>query len=218
VAELYSKPADGSGAGERLVAGKHHLQPYSWSADGRLLAYHEGFGNETGFDIHVLPVGRDGNPHSFVTANSREVQPALSPDGRWLVYASDASGRWEILLRPIPGPGRITQVSTAGGYEPLWSPDGRQIYYRNRLGNRMRAVSFRSDGNIPILGEPQELFQGRFVSGGEPASQRGRMYDLSPDGTRFLMVQQGEAPPRATEYRVVVNWFEELRRLAPVND
>ena len=216
VAELYLKPADGSRAAERLLEGRHHQQPYSWSADGTLLAYHEGVGTETGFDIRVVTVGTDSSPAAIVRSDSRVAQPAISPDGRWLVYITDASGRWEVMLRPYPGPGRITQVSKNGGYEPLWAPDGDRIYYRNRFGNRMRVASFRVERSSPIVGEERELFRGTFISGGEPASPRGRMYDLSADGERLLMVRQGRTAPHATEYRVVINWFEELRELVPV--
>jgi serine/threonine-protein kinase len=126
----------------------------------------------------------------------------LSPDDRFLAYVSDESGTAEVYLLPFRGDGGRVPVSTNGGTEPMWSRDGRELYYR--LGEQSMAASV-SPGAEPELGKPSMLFQGHFRQG-----TRVAQYDVSTDG-RFLMV--GESP--ADRIHVVLNWFEELKRLAP---
>jgi hypothetical protein len=103
----------------------------------------------------------------------------------------------------------VTQVSTGGGQKPLWSHDGRELFYQS--GSSLMAVPFRADGLVPVVGAPRPLFEGRYAWGAD----YGRSFDLHPDGERFLMVQLGDRPLPPTQYRLVVNWFEELKRLVP---
>jgi serine/threonine protein kinase/Tol biopolymer transport system component len=207
---LYWKPADGSGPEELLAETEHWLQPYSFSADGKLLAYQESNHPTNGFDIWVLSM-EERRPRPFLQSKHNEIHPALSPDGRWMAYASNESGRYEVNVRSYPGPGVVTQVSADGGFEPIWSPDGREIYYRTQEGKRVMAVEFTPDAPTPRLGKPRLLFEGRFAG----LETYGRRYDLAPDGERFLMLQENEPPPPPTQYNVVLNWFEELKRLVP---
>ncbi len=208
---LLSRPVDGSGLEDTLLdATETLLSPYSWSPDGSL-AYQTSERLFEGFDVWVLPPG--GSPQPFLQTKDNETHPAFSPDGRWMAYVSDESGRWEVKVRPYPGPGAVTQVSVEGGFEPTWSPDGREIYYRRRRGNQVMAVSFDPEGRSPRLGKPRLLFEGRYAHG----LPYGRRYDLAPDGERFLMVMEGEPPPPQTQYNVVLNWFEELKRLVPTS-
>ncbi len=208
---MASKPVDGSDPENTLVErAETWPSPYSWATDGSL-AYQESerlFGK---FDIWVLPP--DGPPHVFLQTTSNEFHPAISPDGRWMAYVSDESGRMEVNVRPYPGLGAVTQVSIDGGSEPIWSPDGREIYYRRQGGDQVIAVSFDPGGPSPRLGKPRLLFEGRYA----PGFGYGRRYDLAPDGKRFLMVQLGEPPAPHTQYNVVLNWFEELKRLVPTD-
>ena len=124
---LYWKPVDGSGPEEMLVESEYWLMPYSWSADGSLFAYHVSNHPTRGFDIWVLRLDGDRNTQPFLQTQHDEMHPAFSPDGRWLAYTSNESGRMEVNLRPYPGPGAVIQVSTDGGMEPIWSPHGKEI-------------------------------------------------------------------------------------------
>jgi len=148
-----------------------------------------------------------------------EVDPRISPDGRWMVYACDESGPFEIYVRPYPevNAGKW-QVSTGGGDWPLWSPDGRELFYRN--GDAFMAVSVKTDPTFS-LGTPRIQFRGRYVS---PGSLFLGNWDIHPDGRRFLLMKPaasaGAAPaanaPRQ-KINIVVNWFEELKHRVPAN-
>jgi serine/threonine-protein kinase len=206
---LRSMPVDGSDPGNTLVEKDESWPtPYSWAADGTL-AYQESERLLEAFDIWVLPP--DGPARLLLQTRDNEFHPAISPDGRWMAYVSDDSGRFEVKVRPYPDLGAITQVSINGGSEPTWSPDGREIYYRRQRGEQVMVVSFDPQGPSPRLGQPRLLFEGRY----RPGNYYGRRYDLAPDGERFLMVLEGEPPPPQTRYNVVLNWFEELKRLVP---
>jgi Tol biopolymer transport system component len=207
---LYWKPVDGSGPEELLSESEGWLSPYSWSPDG-ILAYQESERPGEGFDIWVLSTEGGGEAHRLFHSENDEVHPAFSPDGRWLAYASNESGRHEVYVRLYPGPGAVTQISNDGGWEPLWSPDGREIYYRRNWGDQVMAVSFVAESTAPRVGKPRLLFEGRYEEG----LSYGRRYDLAPDGKRFLMIRESEPPPPPTQYNVVLNWFEELKRLVP---
>jgi serine/threonine-protein kinase len=211
---LYWKPVDGSGPEELFVESENKLQPFSWSADGNLFAYQEFNMSTDDIDIWVLPLDGGREPHPLLHTEYKEVLPDFSPDGQWLAYVSNESGRWEVNVRPYPGPGAVIQVSTDGGWEPLWSPDGREVYYRVRGGDQMMAVSFFSDEPSSRVGKPRLLFEGTYFATPFPW---GRMYDISPDGKRFLMIQESEPPPPPTQYNIVLNWFDELKRLVPAD-
>jgi serine/threonine-protein kinase len=133
----------------------------------------------------------------------------FSPDGLWLAFVSNESGREEIYILPYPGPGNKSLISTDGGREPVWSSDGRKLFYR--CGDKMMVVAIRTESGLSI-GTPNIVFQGDYVSypGG------GNSYDVSPDGRRFLMIKS-EEKTTLTRINVVLNWFEELRGLVPTN-
>ena len=133
----------------------------------------------------------------------------FSPDGQWIAYTSDESGRVEVYVRAYSGAGRKYSVSTDGGTEPVWSRDGRELFYRN--GNAMMAADIRFEPELEV-GEPRKLFQGNF----QPAPWLNPNYDVSPDGERFLMIRPTADAPR--EIHVIVNWFQELERLVPTDN
>ena len=207
----------GGGAEEPLLT--HRLdQPKSYpefafdvSPDGRMLAYAADHVIEkgTGWDILLLPLQGERVPQPFLETRFNEIQPTFSPNGRWLAYASDETGRWEIYLQSYPVAGQKTQVSTDGGLEPRWGPSGRELFYRN--GDQMMAVDISSSPSF-AAGAPRLLFEGRFLrGGGNPGYAE---YDVSPDGQRFLMIRS-EQEGGPTQVTVVLNWLDELRRLAP---
>ncbi len=135
---LFRKPVDGSGSAERLTATSGKWQnATSVSPDGRHLAYIQQQA-DTHLDIWVLPLQGDGEPQRIVGTPFSGVGGVFSPNGGWLAYVSDESGRDEVYVRPFPGPGRRWPISTGGGQEPLWSPDGRELFYR--VGRKFMAL------------------------------------------------------------------------------
>jgi Tol biopolymer transport system component len=203
---LYWQNADGSGGLERLTT-SDYLHSMSWSPDGQLLAYIE-INPTTGYDIWVVNAN-DHKTQPFLRTPFNESSPRFSPDGHWLAYTSNESGRCEIYVQPYPGPGGKWQISTEGGTEPVWNHSGRELFYRN--GEKMMAVDITMQPSF-AAGKPQLLFEARY----ELSPGTFAYYDVSPDGQRFLMLKPnevGEAAP--TQINVVLNWFEELKRLVP---
>jgi Tol biopolymer transport system component len=206
--EILSKLADGSGAEETLIPGQNLFQiPGSWSPDGKYLAYML-VSPETGTDIWILPLAGDRKPWPLAQTKCNEQQPRFSPDGHWIAYTSDESGRSEIYVQPFPGPGGKFQVSTEGGYWPVWARDGRELSYLN--GNRMMSVSITTrpsfDAATPrFLTDASPFLPGRF---------NNAAYDMSVEGKRFLFVRAKEENV-PEEVRVVLNWSEEVKRLSP---
>ncbi len=213
---LYWRAADGTGAEERLTTEEGIQTPGSWSPDGKSLVFYD-ISAATGNDIWVLPMEGDPRqagaagrkPQVFLRTPLGELSPTFSPDGRWIAYASDESGRFEVSVQPFPGPGAKTQISTEGGVEPVWARNGRELFYRN--GDKMMAVDITTQPSI-TTGSPRLLFEGRYEFSGNGDSG----YDVAPDGQRFLMIQPVEPEQPATQINVVLNWFEELKRRVPV--
>jgi serine/threonine-protein kinase len=137
-----------------------------------------------------------------------EGNPRISPDGRWLAYVSDESGRSEIWIRPWPKLDAKWKISTEGGTEPVWSRDGRELFYRN--GDRMMSVGIGTGATFAAA-SPRVLFEGRYQYSGTGVSA----YDVSPDGRRFLMVQPTESVQPIAQIQIVLNWFEDLKRRVP---
>jgi serine/threonine-protein kinase len=198
VTALARVSADGTGELDTLVPAERLQAAHSWSPDGERLAYYQ-INPATARDIFLL--SRDGTPTSFLSTPANERSPVFSPDGRWIAYASDETGRDEVYLALSDDPQERHQISTGGGRAPVWSRDGRELYYRNRAA--VMAVEIRTSPALRISA-PQLLFEGPYEP--DPAPSGSVNYDVAPDG-RFLMVQS--AP--LTEIHVVLNWMEELR-------
>jgi len=206
---LWWKTVDDSMSEERLASGERTQHPGSWSADGQWLVYTE-ISLETGPDVWALPAGGDRKPRVIVRTPFDDGYPRLSPDGHWLAYTSDESGRMEVFVQPFTGPGRRSQISNDGGAEPVWSRDGRELFYLN--GDKMMAVEITTTPAFKA-GTPRLLFEGRYRSG--PTGVAG--YDVTSDGQRFLRVQPVHPDPPTNQIHVVLNWLEELKRLVPTN-
>ena len=150
----------------------------------------------------MLPIEGDRKPQLF---QKNAVQPYFSPDGRWMAYTSEESGRGEIYVRSFQGPGGKTQVSTDGGEEPRWSRDGRELFYIN--GDKTMAVDVRTQPGFSA-GSPRLLFKGRY----QPSANAVSGYDMSSDGKRFLKIQPTNSEQAAAQINVVINWLEELKQ------
>ena len=202
---VFWQKADGSGGLEKLTSSEHPRFPTSWSADGQLLSFGE-VAPTTGFDIWVLDM-KDRKAVPFLRTPFYEVG-SFSPDGRWLAYVSNESGRYEVYVQPYPGPGGKWQISTDGGMNARWDANGRELTYRN--GDKVMAVAITTQPAFSA-GKPKMLFEGPYM----PPSPANSYYDVSADGQRFLMLKPTEQAQTATQIVVVQNWFEELKQKVP---
>ena len=200
---VFWQSADGSGAVERLTTSEFLNIAGSWSPDGHRIAFQE-LSPETGNDIWTVGLA-DRKAQPFLKTPANEAAPRFSPDGQWMAYASDESGRWEVYVRPYPGPGAKYPVSTEGGTEPVWNPAGRELFYRT--GNRMMAVDVSFVSGFSA-GKPKVLFEGPWL----PTPLTASNYDVSRDGKRFLMLKAAEPENGARQIVVVQNWFEVLKK------
>jgi dipeptidyl aminopeptidase/acylaminoacyl peptidase len=198
---LYLKPLTGTAGEELLVASAMHSAiPNDWSSDGRFLVTTTNDPKTRG-DIWTVPLGGDRTPAPFANSSYDESSGQFSPDGRWIAYRSDESGRFEIYVQPFPGPGEKTRVSIDGGTEPRWRADGREIFYISPDA-KMMAVPFQSSGPAPGIGKPVALFQTRKVRGGTGNAQQ--QYDVSRDGRFLINVNADESV--ASPIMLITNW------------
>ena len=204
---LFWQPADGGGSAEELTTGKlaRNNIPSSWSPDGQEFAYLQ---DGVARNIWILPL-KDRTPHVFAASPAYESGPSFSPDGHWITYTSNESGRTEVYVRPYPGPGGKWQISTEGGAEPVWNPKGRELFFRD--GQKMMAVDYTAQPTFSA-GKPKMLFQGPYT----PTPRSASDYDVSSDGQRFLMLKAAEQAPG--EISVVLNWTAELKQKVPAGN
>ena len=166
---------------------------------------------EPGFDLRVLTFGADRQTDPLVVSEFDEENGEISPDGRWLAYQLQESGRHEIYVRPFPNvdDGRWP-ISTGGGTRPLWAPDGDELFYL-ASGGALIAVPVQTSPTFSA-GRPDLVFDGPYAVGGST----GPSYDIAADGQRFLMIKdQAAAATESTQIIVVQNWFEELKARIP---
>jgi serine/threonine-protein kinase len=169
------------------------------------LAFHERKPNGER-DIWVVTEGND--PYPFLLTPFDERSPRFSPNGRWLAYVSDESGRDDVYVQPFPGPGPKWLVSTDGGIDPVWSRDGRELFYRR--DDQMMVVSV-APGIDFSAGRPRRLFEFHFDNG-----DNGPNYDVSRDGTYFVMPKSDQTPA-SVGLQLVLNWFGEITSRAPTH-
>jgi Tol biopolymer transport system component len=205
--DIYWKPLDGSRPDEPLLSDEGTKYPFSWTPDGRTLAVVR-VNPKTFQDIWLVTLGNTVKESPFLITQFREGAPTFSPDGRWLTYVSDESGRAEVYVRPVPGPGEKWTISSDGGSEPVWSRNGRQIFYRR--GDAMYVVDVQTSPTFSA-GKARKLFEKHFA----PSSAFWPNYDVSADGERLLMVKDLSRPAGPSRINVVLNWYEELKQKTP---
>ena len=216
---IYWKSADGTGTDELLVAGSGiGIMPCSWTGDGKTLVFMDASEGING-DIGAISMEGDSAKKQLLHGKNMEVEPRISPDGRWMTYSCNESGQFQIYVRPYPGvDGGKWQVSSSEGVWPLWSPDGRELYYRS--GDKYMAVPVKTEPTFSFE-TPKILFQGTYIL---PASASFmRNWDIHPDGKKFLMIK----PPIGTDseptsvgsrkINIILNWFEELKERVAVD-
>ncbi len=205
VFDLYWRAADESAPEEALLTSRNDKQPTSVSPDGKWLLFRES-GAETGEDIYVLPLQGEHKPQAWRKTPFNEEAAMYSPDGRWVAYSSNDSARSEVYVQAAAGTGGRWQISTEGGFEPVWARNGRELFYRQ--GDEIMAVPI-SPGPEFKAGKPAPVFKERFQRRNEGAN-----YDVSPDGQRFLIPREDTQFAAQVRIHVVLNWFEELEKRA----
>jgi serine/threonine-protein kinase len=216
-AGVYRKAADGAGETELVNTGSEGaIVPASWSDDGNTLVLTTQGPN---FDVIALAMEGEREIKPLLQGEYAELQPQMSPDGQWIAYSSDESGEFEIYVRPFPEVStRRIKVSTSGGYSPLWSPDGQKLFYRN--GNTVMVVTVEREPSFGF-GTPAILFSGTYAAPETGDLSRQTMWDIHPEGKRFLMIKPFGATDEESvaedrpKIIVVTNWFEELKKLVP---
>jgi Tol biopolymer transport system component len=205
VLDLYEKPASGSGEPQLVVGSTNDKFPTDWSHDGRFLVYHTFGGGNTFWDIWVAPTD-GGKPFPLLATKFTEVQGQISPDGRWIAYASDESGRLEIYVTQFPEKRGRWQISTTGGTQPWWREDGREIFY---LGpdQTLMSVAVRGEDSFESA-TPTAIFKASFPLL-IPAYWGN--YVATPDGQRFL-VSELVTETASTPINVVLNWTAGLKK------
>jgi Tol biopolymer transport system component len=200
--DLYIKPATGPGNEQLLVTSGQTLKPLDWSPDGRFLLYAE-ISTNTGVDIWALPIDGDRKGFPVVRTNFNEDSAQFSPDGKWMAYQSNESGRYEIYIRPFPGPGDYLRVSTNGGAQVRWRRDGKELFFI-ALDGKLMSVPMRIGPNTPTMepGTPTPMFPTHI--GGALSYPFDQQYDVAADGQRFLMNTIIEVA--ATPITVILNW------------
>ena len=214
---MVSKGVDGNASEVKLFdATGGWLYPFSFSNDGKLLAYNL-FRSETSGDIEVFELGEnqgEGRVRSFLATPADENSPAFSPDGHWIAYVSNVDGTFQVYVSRYPSGENTRRISRTGENirGPLWSRDGKEVFYQTEQGRKLWVVPVVTEPELAI-GDAQMLFEGSFLGSGDS----GHSYDVSRDGQRFLMVRVDEQDRRVSELVVVQNWFEELKQRVPVN-
>jgi Tol biopolymer transport system component len=200
VSDLYIKSASGAGGDQVLLSTKEDKAPADWSRTGYLL--YRNTGPKTGYDLWALPLTGDRKPFAVVQTEFEERDGQFSPDGKWVAYQSNESGRFEIYVQPFPGPGGKWLVSSNGGAQVRWRPDGKEIFYVATMDEKLMAVPIALAGNQPEIGAPTALFTARL--GGAVQGLFKQQYMVSTDGQRFLV--NAVADEAASPISLILNW------------
>jgi Tol biopolymer transport system component len=202
---LYQKSASGAGNDELLFKSNERKWPGDWSRDGRFIIC-TNLSPKTKDDLWVLPMTGDQKPFTYLQNTFNEDHPRFSPDGHFVAYASDQSGRWEVYVQTFPVSGGKWIVSTNGGAQPRWRRDGKELFFI-APDRKIMAADVKLEGSTFEAGVPKVLFQTNVVSYPNPRN----VYDVSADGQRFLIITPPEETT-STPITVVSNWTAEVKR------
>ena len=201
---LYQKSSSGGVNEEQILSTSERKWPSDWSPDGRFIVYASA-SPRTKLDLWVLPMDGDRKPVPYLQSDFNEDQARFSPDGRYIAYCSDESGRYEVYVQTFPTSGKKWQISTGGGAQPRWRRDGRELFYISPE-RKVEVVDIHADGSTFEAGTPKALFQTRLP--GYPIARS--TYDVTADGQRFLINNLSEGASSAP-ITVVVNWMADLK-------
>jgi eukaryotic-like serine/threonine-protein kinase len=210
---IYQKSASGTGAEELLVESELPKVPMCWSPDGKFIVYTLR-DPKTGFDVWILSLG-DKKATPFLQSPFNERDPQISPNGKWIAYASDETGRSEIYVRPFPTGEGKWQISSKGGFYPRWRRDGKEVFYLEANASQRNLISVKVNPAGPNFefGDPTVLFDSLFVNAGHGTPYQA--FAVSPDGQRFLIPRpeaEGDQGTTATPITVVLNWTTGLKK------
>jgi serine/threonine protein kinase/Tol biopolymer transport system component len=215
VENLWWQRADGSGPAQQLTTSKNRQLPGSWHPKLKFLAFEE-LTQATGSDLMILPIEGDeasgwkpGQPTVFANDPAMEHDPVFSPDGRWIAYTSNETGRFEVWVRPFPGNEWKRRISNGGGFSPAWSRSRHEILYGTQDGQIM-TVTYSIDASVFQFERPQLWSEGRFEIGSSFVFLRA--FDLHPDGDRVAVASRTDTVNQ-DKIVLLLNFFDELRRL-----
>jgi Tol biopolymer transport system component len=198
IAGLWWKASDGSDQAERLMEGNQVRFPGSVTPDGSTLLYRE-ISPISGFDIYALPLAGDRVPDSVLVTQFDEGSPMISPDGTWLAYVSNESGRNEVYVRRYPTGGARWRVSSNGGTEPMWHPGGRELFFRDET--TLMSARLQLGATAAVTGR-DSLFSGPYYT-----NVRWPEYDVAPDGEHFVMIQNNGTTQQPV---VALGWVQDV--------
>ncbi len=199
--------SDGSGHAERLATSPNTQYPDSWSPDGRFLVFSE-ISPDTASDIMLVPIEGDRKPRVLIKSKFNEAVGIVSPDGHWMAYLSDESGQMQVYVTSFPEPDAPRLISEHGGVQPVWGPDGKELFYR--IGSEFMAVSIATEPSFKA-GTPSLVFAGDYTG----PERIYAIYDITSDGQRFVAIKPDQT---SVGIHLVQNWFEELKRLVPTDN
>lgn len=210
IGRMFWKAADGTQPREEFPRGEFPRFPSSFSPDGKTLAFVE-VHPSTRNDIWLMPLDGDRKAQPFLSTDADEKGPKFSPDGRWLAYMSDETGRDEIWARPIGSSGAKKRISTGGGAWPVWNRNGRELFFVK--DDKIAAVSV--DADLNRVGQEHIILDApSFENTQFQEFENKHAYDVMPDGEHFVVLLTPKYPA-ITHFNVVVNWLQELTSLAP---
>jgi Tol biopolymer transport system component len=204
-AALFQKAPSAAGQGDEVLPpASLGMYPTDVSSDGRFVATHQ-TSSGAGYDVVVVPLTADPARQPFLNSRFNEIQARFSPNGRWIAYASDETGRFEVYVRPFPATAGQWPISAGGGMQPEWRRDGKELFYISADG-RLMAVDVTTDSAAFAAGVPRPLFD---VEVPEATAPYPTDYGVSADGQRFLVNTVVDQAERSS-LTVILNWTADL--------